>query len=623
MTRRRRRASGPVGLGALTICVAVWMATGAAAGEVKFPLTVDYPLLRSAIGKHLHEQSGGELELWRSADGCGSFVLRQPTVDPGDGRLRISGRGAARVGFSLFGFCLAPVSWDGYVDIVGRPEIGRDWQLRLRELDAQLYDLNRQQHGIASRVWSLVKGWAESELSTFTFDLGPPAEEVKALLGLFSGSASGGPLSAALGTLRPVGVAVERDAVKVVVAIDLPPAAPVPRAPEPPLTPDRLKRWEAALQNWDGFLVFVVKDLGGVSTDPAIQDELLDLLLSARHELLAVLGRGPEPGTDPVRGLFLSTWDRLRVIVRRAATPKGDESRALRSVIFLAAGDALAALEAAAPAAGLEISADGLRRLARALDPTYAGDPIEFSDIPDARLRQLFRFRDPDAPPRRPRRRLPSGWHWFSPRPAHAAETPDEWRALAERLDRWVPTEGQLGPYRTTVSRLLTLSAERTIDPDAIEERFDDLFHHLVKAVAWQESCWRQFVRQEGLVTYLNSSTGDVGMMQINVRIWRGFFSPERLRWNTAYNVGAGTEILFQLLVRYGVREARARFENAARATYSAYNGGPATFRRYRLAQVPAALRAVDRAFWEKYRAVAADHADDRVLCLGPRRAPS
>jgi hypothetical protein len=49
--------------------------------------------------------------------------------------------------------------------------------------------------------------------------------------------------------------------------------------------------------------------------------------------------------------------------------------RALRYATFLAAGDALAAFDAAGPALGIEISADGLRRLARVLAPDYAGDP--------------------------------------------------------------------------------------------------------------------------------------------------------------------------------------------------------------------------------------------------------
>jgi hypothetical protein len=594
------------------------LAAPAAAVEVTFPLTIEYDLLRGALRKHLRE-TGGELVLWRSADGCRTAGLRQPTVTPAGGRLLIAGPGSVRAALGFLGYCWGQVGWDGQVEILARPEIGPDWQVRLRDLDTQLYDANRQQSGAVPRVWDAVKGWVEAELATFAFSLGNPVDEIRAVLGAVGGGAPGGPLGAALQTLRPVAVAVEPDAVRVTMALDLPAAPPVTRAPEAALTPAQLKRWQTTLDQWDAFVVFVIKDLGLFNADPTARTELLDLLLSSRHDLVAVAGRGPEPGTDPVRQLFLDVWSRLRMIVRRSMAQAGDESQALRFATFLAAGDALAAVEAAAPSLGIEISADGLRRLARLLAPGYTGDPLEYSELPDATLRQIFQFRDPDAPPRRPRRKpAGSGWWWPGPRTAYAQAGGDEWVALGRRLDRWVPIGEQLPAYRQTVARLLTVAAERSLDADALPARFDDLYYHLVKAVAWQESCWRQFVRKGDGVTYLLSTTGDVGFMQINVRIWRGFFSPEKLRWNAAYNAGAGAEILMHHLIRYGVREARERLEDAARATYAAYNGGPARSRRFRQSQTPPAIQTIDRGFWEKYRAVAAGTADARVLCLPP-----
>jgi len=351
--------------------------------------------------------------------------------------------------------------------------------------------------------------------------------------------------------------------------------------------------------------------------DPAVRDQLFDLLLAGRHELLAVLAGGPEAGVDPVRQLFLDSWEPLRAIVRRAAAHGGLGDRALRYATFLVAGDALATLDAAGPSLGLEISADGLRRLARMLEPDYAGDPLAYSEAPDATLRELFRFHEPEAP-LGPLPAEPAGtWWWPGPRAVHAGSPSEELGALAHRLDRWVPQDGELATYRDAVARLLAIVAQATSRTNALEERFATLYAHLVEAVAWQESCWRQFVRKRGsTVTYLLSRTGDIGMMQVNRRVWRGFFHLQKLEWDAAYNAGAGAEILAQFLLRYGAREADARLENAARATYAAYNGGPAAYRRYRLARVARAQRAVDRAFWEKYQAMAAGRGLDFVLCV-------
>ena len=174
----------------------------------------------------------------------------------------------------------------------------------------------------------------------------------------------------------------------------------------------------------------------------------------------------------------------------------------------------------------------------------------------------------------------------------------------------------ELSVYRDTLDRLLDHVAAEARERNALDARVVPIFPHLVKTVAWQESCWRHFVRQNGKVTYLLSRTGDIGLMQVNRRVWRGFFDLRKLEWDVAYNGGVGAEILAQLLTRYGLKEATHQLDNAARATYSAYNGGPGAYRRYRLARVPRAQRAIDRAFFEKYRAVSAGQALDFVLCV-------
>ena len=366
------------------------------------------------------------------------------------------------------------------------------------------------------------------------------------------------------------------------------PAPPAPAAPERALTRAELAQWEAMLDYWDGFLAFLVKDLAA-GASPDMRTELLDLLLTARREVTAVLARGPEPGVDPVRPLFLRLWERLRDIMRRAGGKGGDDARALRYVVFLAAGDALTAIEAAAPAAGLDFSADGLRRLARTLAPSYAGDPLDYSTRAGPPAPGAVPVPGPRRPPpRRIRRKPPAAprsWLRAVARaPVGDADEADEWRYLAERLDRWVPTTRRaFATYREIVEP----------PPDARRRALlrrgsrGRAFRAALPATSSRPSPGRRAAGASSSATRagivpIQSSTGDVGMMQINVRVWRGFFNPVKLRWNAGYNAGAGTEILWQLLGRYGVREARERLSDAARSSYSAYHGGPRRYRRYR-----------------------------------------
>src|SRR5262245_20514398 len=503
--------------------------------------------------------------------------------------------------------------------------IGGDWKLRFQDLDSHIYDAGWKRTAVTSRLWDVIKPRFEERMTEFAFDLAPPVAEAKALIRASAEPERAQPVLAALDTLRPLPVVVEDRGIKVPVAIDLPPGRAGTAAPEPALVPVELQQWQTALERWDAFLVFIIKDLGGLDVDRAVRDELLALLLDSRQRLLAVLAEGPESGVDPVRQLFLEAWEPLRQIVHEAATQGALRERALRYMAFVAAGDALAALDSGGPSLGLEISADGLRRLARVLEPDFAGDPLTYSESPDRTLRELFDFHEPavSSPPgvAEPG---PEPSSWLGGRPAWAAPVPaGDLDTLLGRLDRWVPRSEELEAYRDGVGRLLTVVAERTADVNHVDGRFGDLYRHLVATTAWQESCWRQFVERNGKVTFLLSRTGDVGLMQVNRRVWRGFFNLAKLQWDIAYNAGAGAEILAQLLTRYGIREGDGRPENAARATYAAYNGGPDAYRRYRAGKMPRTLRAIDQAFWDKYQAMAAGQALDFVCCIERWGTPS
>jgi soluble lytic murein transglycosylase-like protein len=140
------------------------------------------------------------------------------------------------------------------------------------------------------------------------------------------------------------------------------------------------------------------------------------------------------------------------------------------------------------------------------------------------------------------------------------------------------------------------------------------LYRQIVFTAAWQESCWRQYIKKG---TPLASSTGDLGLMQVNRNTWRNVYDLKNLSGDIEYNSNAGAEILDYYLTRFAIKrnEDKQPGGNLARATYSAYNGGPGALGRYRAAKVVPALKKVDEAFWQKYQAVAAGHELDVQTC--------
>jgi hypothetical protein len=452
-------------------------------------------------------------------------------------------------------------------------------------------------------------------------------------------------------TAEPNIVALD-DGVRVTLVMtvpDVPMPTAIPGAASSP-TPAELKAFQDTLDQWDAFLVFSIKQLGDAVGDQQFRDQLLKILLDSRYRLVQALNSPPgAAGPDPVRLLFLDEWRQLHDAVRAAARRGMLGAHALEFMSFISAGDALFALDQAAPALGMRISAADLRRLAHIMAPGATGDPLKFNYREDPDMKKLFAVPEPpssrhpikeeDVPPSTPAGapshgsiplRAPSArlspfprdsglavrlLSFLSPDEADAAEGNDavlmpHLQDVSERLYRLVVSEDNADSYRRDMSLLLNLSAERQLGnvagPGAVEPDNAPTYVTLVLSTAWQESCWRQYIMVGARIRWLESATGDIGVMQVNKHVWRGFYDIERLKWDVLYNAGAGCEILARMM-RYAL--AQPKFDpvpvagHLARSTYAAYNGGPGACNRWRRREPPA-LKQIDSSFWEKYHAV-------------------
>jgi Transglycosylase SLT domain len=139
-----------------------------------------------------------------------------------------------------------------------------------------------------------------------------------------------------------------------------------------------------------------------------------------------------------------------------------------------------------------------------------------------------------------------------------------------------------------------------------LAEDHKTLYRRIVLTAARQESCWRRFNKKGKTVIPLASTSGDLGLMQVNRNTWRNLYDLKRLGGDIEYNGNAGEEILAYYLSRYAIRknEDKQQGGNLARATYAAYNGGPSHLARYRAAKQDPELKKVDEAFWDKFQSV-------------------
>jgi cell division septation protein DedD len=541
--------------------------------------------------------------------GCAFVTYSEPHLSAEGQLLRVEVATLATIGVNTADGCTTIGHWTGRTVVKGKPLLvdGQPLSAEFRLHTAELYD--QQGHRLSGApVLQASKEGLHQALSTLRIDLSPEVDRLKEWLPSVLPRYSADRLSDMVDSLRIGHILVRPDGLDVRLTIDV---DKIPQqGPEPALNAVEIEQIEHTYRTWDAFLTFVVKQAATATHSEALRSALLEILLDARYEMKAVLVADAHNGTDPVKKLFVRSWERLEPVMREISV-QAPEQNPVPFLSFMTAADALMALERLGPAAGLDISADGLRRLARLLNDNPSLDPLQFMDEIDSELQNLF---DLGIPEEIGPQKKSQGFNLQFVPSAIAATSSD-------RLNRWVPSPDELGPYTREVRLLLLEEADARIRVSTITGEHARVFRKLMLAAAWQESCWRQYVVVKNKIVPLVSGSGDIGLLQINARVWRGFYSRNKLRWDINYNARAGGEILFKFMVNYALKQQEHKkaggLSNLARASYSAYNGGPSQVNRYRSRGVPAEQKKIDAAFWAKYQQVNQGDELAVVECLG------
>jgi hypothetical protein len=470
-------------------------------------------------------------------------------------------------------------------------------------------------------IWDLSKRYVHPRLERFSYDLGASRTALASIVRGAAPPQHANELEAAVRQLQVLPPRVEAAAVVVPIALELPdawlaaPAAPpAAAAPAAPLSEAELEALEKTLEPWDAFLLYAVKQVALDSENAALRQRLFTLLLESRYRLTEILSGDAPAAGDPLRELFVDAWQELRSILAEGQRDGALDPSLLRYAAFIDAGDALLALDRAAPGLGMTLSADGLRSLARSLRPGAAGDPLAYGWAPDPQLRRLFGVEEiPDSEPQ-PAPSSPPTRSWLDLFVARAYAADGDG---AKALDRWIPKRDELDAYETRIGLLLKKTAAGELQRSSLAAPYDNIYRNMVPTTALIESCWRQYVVRGGKVSYLRSGSGSIGIMQINQIVWRGFYQLERLRWDTAYNTRAGAQILMRYVKDYAIPYAEKSGDPnvVPRAAYAVYNAGPRAVGRFDKAKKHPREQRVDDHLWTLYQGIAAGGQADLRSC--------
>jgi soluble lytic murein transglycosylase-like protein len=576
------------------------------AETVTVPLKIGFPLLRQLVVAQLFNNESGSVELLNDPDGCSEIVLSDPKFSEFDRDLRINSRLSARLAVKVMGQCQPLMAWHGHIQIISSPVIkaNNPQQIYLQVKHSELTNQNNQRL-TSGTLWEQASGLVHPLFDRFHLDLRPSINELKNFLPLFLPGHSQDQLDQMLASLHLAKMQVAADGIHSELVFDVA-TINTPQQPEQGLTHQEQLQWQQKWQSMDALLTHTIKHYAAATKLDNLRLTLFDILMDARYGLQDALQQ--DQVDDPVRHWFIDSWTRL-VPVMQQISAENPEYATLALMTMVTATDALQALDKLGPAFGLDISIDGLRRLARMLNHNDDINPLKYDENIDLELRRLFQFQLESENDNRGQ----SSLNFWPIRAAMAASD--------RQLDNWVPVPQELDHYLSRVRALLLNSATKTVARSALTSRQQAVFRKLLLATAWQESCWRQYVVKNNKIAPISSSTGDTGIMQINERVWRGFVDPHKLRWDIAYNVNSGSDILLNYMTRYAIAKAEHErhggIDNLARATYSAYNGGPGKVSRYRSRQVSQAHRKIDAAFYDKYLKVKNGQEMAVAECLG------
>lgn len=585
----------------------------ALAAELALPIALDYRILEKALDEQLFSGPARTAEVYADSIRCNTLVLSGPGVGGAEGGLiRITAQVDSRVGTPLGERCPLAFEWRGVIETLQEAYVDTDTStVAFRVVDSTLLKPDAEDRAAPDIVWRWIKDYVHPRFEAVTLNLAPAVSGMEELIGLAlrDRTVQTPPVTP---SIRLESVTPMPDSLDIVLLLDLPDPPPgwQPTTQEV-LTPEELARWDAAWQAWDGFATWLIKTLA-VTAEPELADALAETLLEARYDLRDAVAVDDRT-RDPVRELFLKTWERLAPLLHetRLAIPG---VQALHYATFVSAADALRTLDSAAPHLGMRLDSDSLRSLARLLVPTVPAEDLDYGTEVDPALRKLFGL-EPEFAEEESDVSLP--FAWLIP-PARAGQISP---ALVQKLTGWVPALNEIDEYLRTMARLLDEVSAAERRKGKVSAKFLGIYDALLRATAWQETCWRQYVDVNGTVRPIISSAGSIGLMQVNKYVWRGVYDITSLNSNVGYNARAGNEILVHYLVDLAIKKKEHRISgdphNLARAAYAVYNGGPRHLTRYRSPRTGASLKAIDEAFWKKYQAIRKHGAGAVKQCYG------
>ncbi|MBL6987131.1 MAG: hypothetical protein ISR72_08870 [Methylobacter sp.] len=334
------------------------------ADQLSVPVQIDYSLIKKILVSQLYTGKNNTAELWNDKQGCSYLKLSNPDINGKNGQIQLLNQVQARFGTGLGGQCLTVLEWAGILETFQQPTLDSGHSvLSFPITSVTAYDRNGQ-HLTINKLQDLIKRVAEPKLAAVKIDLNESRSNIEQTLAHFLPKDNAAEVKKILKSLKFNSITAGDNGLGIKLDFNAP-AKRIIAEPAAAFSESEQKQWQSAWQQWEGFLDTAIKQATDDTKSPELRETLMGILMDSRTAFQAGL-KEHDPNNDPVRVFFTDTWERLAPALKTIANEQPG-IQGLRYLTFIAATDAIYELERLGAPFGLDISSDGLRRLARIL----------------------------------------------------------------------------------------------------------------------------------------------------------------------------------------------------------------------------------------------------------------
>lgn len=344
------------------------------AAETKVSVPMDYRLIRNVLVNQLYTGEGETARLWKDGKQCSFLDISNPRINGEKGLVKIDNNIHARIGMSLGGKCIPAIEWSGVLETLQQPTLDATGNvLSFPVTRATAFDRNGQALNI-NQLQDLINQAVQPKLAALKIDLNESRDDITKTLLPYIDADDTEKLHDTVNSLRFKRAEAGDKALLINIGFTGLNQKKADTRPAAAFNPDELQQWQGVWQGWQ-------QNLENSLNRPPL-DVQSDADKATLREVLQEAGTAFEQGLtaadtgkhDPVRVFFNDSWDKLAPLLR-TASKQLPGAEGLRYLTLIAATDLMYELEAIGAPLGLEISSNGLRKLARSYIAHQAGQP--------------------------------------------------------------------------------------------------------------------------------------------------------------------------------------------------------------------------------------------------------